>query len=214
MEVLSSSAPTATDRAVEALRRGEVIAIPTETVYGVIALPLPDPVARLIGVKQRSPDKGIQLLIDSIAQARQICVLPPTAETLARAFWPGGLTLVLDRRPDSELPLLLGGGRATLGLRLPDHPVPRELARLLGPLAASSANVTGLPPATTAQMVIDSLSDVLSLVVDDGPVRGGVSSSVVDCSGSAASSPVVLREGAIASAAIFAALARDYTSAP
>jgi tRNA threonylcarbamoyl adenosine modification protein (Sua5/YciO/YrdC/YwlC family) len=214
MEALLSSDAAATDRAVAALRRGEVIAIPTETVYGVAALPLPDPVERLIAVKQRSPDKGIQLLIDSVEQARQICVLPPTAEKLARAFWPGGLTLVLDRRPGSELPLLLGGGRATLGLRLPDHPVPRELARLLGPLAASSANVTGLPPATTAQMVIDSLSDVLSLVVDDGPVRGGVSSSVVDCSGSAAMSPVVLREGAIASSAIFAALARDYTSAP
>ncbi len=213
MEVLLSSAATAIERAVEALRRGEVIAIPTETVYGLAALPLPDSVERLIGAKQRSPDKGIQLLIDSIGQARQICVLPPSAEKLARAFWPGGLTLVLDRRSDSNLPLLLGGGRATLGLRLPDHSVPRELARLLGPVAASSANVTGLPPATTAQMVIDSLSDVVSLVVDDGPVRGGVSSSVVDCSGSALS-PVVLREGAIASSAIFAALARDYTSAP
>ncbi len=214
MEVLSSNDRAAIERAVEALRRGEVIAIPTETVYGVAALPLPDSVERLINVKQRSPDKGIQLLIDSIDQASQICVLPPTAEQLARAFWPGGLTLVLDRRPDNDLPLLLGGGRATLGLRLPDHPVPREIARLLGPLAASSANVTGLPPATTAQMVTDSLSDVLSLVIDDGPVRGGVSSSVVDCSGSAALSPAVLREGAIASSAIFAALARDYTWAP
>jgi L-threonylcarbamoyladenylate synthase len=214
MEVLSSGTVAATDLAVAALRRGEVIAIPTETVYGVAALPLPDAVERLIAVKQRSPDKGIQLLIDSIEQARQICLLPPTAEKLARAFWPGGLTLVLDRRPENHLPLLLGGGRATLGLRLPDHPVPRALARELGPLAASSANVSGLPPATTAQMVRDSLSDVLSLVVDDGPVRGGVSSSVVDCSGSAALAPVVLREGAIASSAIFAALARDYTSAP
>ncbi|MEP7378219.1 MAG: L-threonylcarbamoyladenylate synthase [Chloroflexota bacterium] len=197
-----------------ALRRGEVIAIPTETVYGVATLPLLHSVERLIAVKQRSPDKGIQLLIDSIDQARQLCVLPPTAEKLARAFWPGGLTLVLDRRPDSELPQLLGGGRATLGLRLPDHRVPRELAALLGPLAASSANVTGLSPATTAQMVIDSLSDVVSLVVDDGPVRGGISSSVVDCSGSAALSPVVLREGAVASSAIFAALSADYTFGP
>ncbi|MEO8625443.1 MAG: L-threonylcarbamoyladenylate synthase [Candidatus Limnocylindrales bacterium] len=214
MEVLLSSDAAALDRAVTALRQGEVIAIPTETVYGVAALPRPDSVERLIALKRRSPDKGIQLLIDSIDQARQICVLPPTAEKLARAFWPGGLTLVLDRHSDSELPLLLGGGRATLGLRLPDHPIPRELARLLGPLAASSANVTGRPAATTAQMVIDSLSDVLSLVVDDGPVRAGVSSSVVDCSGSAALSPVVLREGAIALSAIFAALSADYTSGP
>jgi tRNA A37 threonylcarbamoyladenosine synthetase subunit TsaC/SUA5/YrdC len=99
-------------------------------------------------------------------------------------------------------------------VRLPDHPVPRELARLLGPLAASSANVTGRPPATTAQMIIESLSDVVGLVVDDGPVRGGVSSTVVDCSGSAAQSPVVLREGAIATSEILAALGQEYTSAP
>lgn len=210
--MLATSAAGVIEHAAASLRRGEVIAIPTETVYGVAALPLADAVERLIAIKQRSSDKGIQLLIDSIEQARQICLLPPAAAQLATAFWPGGLTLVLDRSPNSDLPLLLGGGRATLGLRLPDHSIPRELARQLGPLAASSANVTGLPPATTAQMVMNSLSDVLSVIVDDGPVRGGVSSTVVDCSGSAAVAPVVLREGAIPSSAIFAALAPDYTS--
>jgi L-threonylcarbamoyladenylate synthase len=208
MQVLRGGDPAALESAVAALLRGEVIAIPTETVYGLAVLPRHESVERLIAAKQRSTEKGIQLLIDSIDQAAQICVLPPSAQTLARSFWPGGLTLVLDRRSDSDLPLLLGGGRATLGLREPDHPLPREIARTLGPLAASSANVTGHPPATTAQMVLESLSDAVSLVVDDGPVRGGVSSTVVDCSGSAASSPVVLREGAIASSAIFAALAR------
>ena len=212
MEVLSSSNPATIERAAAALARGEVIALPTETVYGLAALPRPDSVERLIAAKQRSADKGIQLLIDSIEQARQICVLTPAAEQLARAFWPGGLTLVLDRREGSDLPLLLGGGRATLGLRLADHPIPRALARILGPLAASSANITGLPPATTAQMVIDSLSDVVSLVVDDGPVRGGVASSVVDCSGSAGSAPVILREGAITKSAILAALGQEYTA--
>jgi L-threonylcarbamoyladenylate synthase len=208
MEVLSSSQSDAIQRAADAMRRGEVIAIPTETVYGVAALPTQDSVERLIAAKHRSADKGIQLLIDSIEQARQVCVLSAAAEKLATDFWPGGLTLVLDRRADSDLPMLLGGGRATLGLRLPDHPVPRELARILGPLAASSANVTGLPPATTAEMVISSLSDEISLVIDDGPVRGGVSSSVVDCSGSASEAPVVLREGAISSSEVLAALGR------
>jgi L-threonylcarbamoyladenylate synthase len=214
MEVLSSADRGAIDRAADALRAGDVIAIPTETVYGVAALPRQQSVERLIAAKQRSLDKGIQLLIDSIEQARRICLLSPAAEMLATKFWPGGLTLVLDRRPDSDLPQLLGGARATLGLRLPDHAIPRELARLLGPLAASSANVTGLPPATTAGMVASSLSDEISLVIDDGPVRGGVSSSVVDCSGPAAAAPVVLREGAVASSAIFAALSPDYTAGP
>lgn len=212
MEVVRSDEPGALERAAGALGRGEVIAIPTETVYGLAVLPRAGSVERLIGAKQRSTEKGIQLLVDSLEQVRAVCVLPPGAQKLADAFWPGGLTIVLDRSANSDLPLLLGGGRATLGVRLPDHPLPRELARMLGPLAASSANVTGRPPATTAQMVIESLSDVVSLVVDDGPVRGGVSSTVVDCSGSAAQAPVVLREGAIAGSEIFAALGQEYTS--
>lgn len=212
MEIVSSNQPDALDRAADALGRGEVIAIPTETVYGLAALPRSHSVDRLIAAKQRSTEKGIQLLVDSIEQVRAECVVPQAAHKLAEAFWPGGLTIVLDRRADSHLPLILGGGRATLGVRLPDHPLPRHLARILGPLAASSANVTGLPPAITAQMVVDSLSDVVSLVVDDGPVRGGVSSTVVDCSGSAADVPVVLREGAIAKSEILAALGQEYTS--
>jgi len=212
MNIVTSSDPAALTLAADALRRGEVIAIPTETVYGLAVLPLPAPVERLVAAKHRSPDKGVQLLVDSIEQAAALTVLPAAAEQLARAFWPGGLTLVLDRRRDVDLPQLLGGGRATLGLRLPDHALPRSLARMLGPLAASSANVTGRPPATTAQMVIESLADVVSLVIDDGPVRGGVASTVVDCSGSAATSPVVLREGAIATSSIFAALGQEYTA--
>lgn len=212
MEIVLSGEPDALERAAAALRRGEVIAIPTETVYGLAALPLSQSVERLIAAKQRSTEKGIQLLVDSIEQVRAVCVLPLAAQQLADAFWPGGLTIVLDRRADSDLPLLLGGGRATLGVRLPDHPLPRDLARSLGPLAASSANLTGLPPATTAELVIESLSDVVSLVVDGGPVRGGVASTVVDCSGSAAQAPVVLREGAIPRSEIFAALGQEYTS--
>ena len=184
---------------------GAVIAIPTETVYGVCALPREDSVARLIEVKQRSPDKGIQLLVDSLEQVRALVIVTRAAEQLAERFWPGGLTLVLERRPDVDLPALLGGGRPTLGLRLPDHDVPRLLARRLGPIAASSANVSGEPPATDAAVVERTLGDVLALIVDDGPVRGGTASTVVDCS-SATDAPVVLRAGAISAADIAAAL--------
>ena len=211
-EIVPSSDADAVERAADSLNRGEVIAIPTETVYGLAALPRGASVERLIAAKGRSNEKGIQLLVDSLDQVRADCIVPVAAQKLADAFWPGGLTIVLDRRADSVLPLLLGGGRATLGVRLPDHELPRELARTLGPLAASSANVTGLPPATTAAMVIESLADVVSMVVDDGPVRGGVSSTVVDCSGSAAEAPIVLREGAIAKSEILAALGQEYTS--
>ena len=200
-----ASDPAALERAIEQLEMGAVIAVPTETVYGVCALPREESVARLIRVKQRSPDKGIQLLVDSFDQVRSLVIVTKAAEQLAERFWPGGLTIVLERRLDIDLPALLGGGRPTLGLRLPDHDLPRALARRLGPIAASSANVSGEPPATDADVVERTLGDVLALIVDDGPVRGGTASTVVDCS-SAADSPRVLREGAISVADIAAAL--------
>jgi tRNA threonylcarbamoyl adenosine modification protein (Sua5/YciO/YrdC/YwlC family) len=209
--VISAVDPAAIDLAAAALDRGAVIAIPTETVYGLAALPVEAAIEQLIAAKQRSADKGIQVLVDSVEQATAIAAFSPAAEQLGRAFWPGGLTLVVARRPDVTLPELLGGGRPTLGIRLPDHDVPRALARRLGPLAASSANVSGLPPATDAQMVVESLGDLVELVIDDGPVRGGVASTVVDCT---ADPPNVLREGAIHAVDIFAILGRGYTLAP
>lgn len=203
--ILPAADPAALQQAIAALERGDLVAIPTETVYGICALPSAAGVERLIEAKQRSAEKGIQLLIDSVEQVAALAVLGRSAEQLGRRFWPGGLTLVLDRRPDVELPELLGGGRPTLGLRLPDHDVPRALSRRLGPLAASSANVSGQPDATTAQLVAQSLGDVVALILDDGPVRGGTPSTVVDCS-SAVPEPRVLREGAISAADIAAAL--------
>ena len=99
-QLVAADDPTAIDVAAEALRAGLLIAIPTETVYGVVALPDAAGVERLIAAKQRSADKGIQLLVDSLAQVRAVAVLTPAAERLAERFWPGGLTLVLDRRPE------------------------------------------------------------------------------------------------------------------
>jgi L-threonylcarbamoyladenylate synthase len=203
--ILPAADDAAIERAVETLYSGEVVAIPTETVYGLVVLPTETGVARLIAAKRRSAEKGIQLLIDSLDQAGSLAVLTPAAERLANSFWPGPLTLVLARQPASELPELLGGGRPTLGLRLPDHDVPRRLARRAGPLAASSANISGRPDATTAQLVVDALGGDIALVLDGGPVRGGVPSTVVDCSDTAVA-PRILRAGAISEADIAAAL--------
>ncbi len=205
--VIAATDAAAIELAAAALRSGAIVAIPTETVYGLAALPLEAAVERLVAAKQRSTEKGIQLLVDSLEQVRAVALLTEAAEQLAAAFWPGGLTLVLDRRPDVDLPELLGGGRPTLGLRLPDHDVPRRLARQLGPLAASSANISGEPDATTAALVAATLGEEVALIVDDGPVRGGVPSTVVDCS-TATDEPRVLREGAISAQAIAAALGR------
>ena len=157
VRILAADAPGAIDDAVELLRRGELVGIPTETVYGICALPAHTSVERLIAAKQRSTEKGIQLLVDSIDQVRSLAVVTRAAEQLAERFWPGAMTVVLERRSDIDLTALLGGARTTLGLRLPDHVVPRALARRLGPIAASSANVSGEPDATTATLVERSL---------------------------------------------------------
>lgn len=205
VRVLAADAPGAIDVAVELLRRGDLVGIPTETVYGICALPARASVERLIAAKQRSTEKGIQLLVDSIDQVRSLAVVTRAAEQLAERFWPGAMTVVLERRSDIDLTALLGGARTTLGLRLPDHVVPRALARRLGPIAASSANVSGEPDATTATLVERSLGAELGLILDDGPVRGGTPSTVVDCSDPTVP-PRVLREGAISAADIAAAV--------
>jgi L-threonylcarbamoyladenylate synthase len=204
-EIIPTTDPAVIDDAVDALRHGRLIAIPTETVYGLAVMPTQSGVEQLIAAKHRSKEKGIQLLIDTIDQASAMADVTAAATRLAERFWPGPLTIVLARRHDVEVPEILGGGRPTLGFRLPDHDVPRAIARSLGPIAASSANITGEPDATTALHVADYFRDELALIVDDGPVRGGVPSSVVDCSDPTRGA-TILREGALSAAQIEAAL--------
>jgi L-threonylcarbamoyladenylate synthase len=204
--ILAANDPGAVAEAIAALRRGGVVAMPTETVYGVAVLPTEGGIEHLIAAKHRSAEKGIQLLVDSIEQVEQIANVGTGARRLAAAFWPGGLTIVLSRKAGAALPESIGGGRPTLGIRLPDHDVPRAVARELGPIAASSANISGEPPATDASMVASYFGDEIALILDDGPVRGGIASTVVDCRDPSAP-PTVLREGAVSSSEIAEALA-------
>lgn len=181
--------------AIEALRGGGIVAIPTDTVYGLgIALSTPGGIERLFAVKRRPPEKGIALLLADAAQAAELSVETPTSGALAAAFWPGGLTLVLEQRAGVALPEALTGGASTIGVRVPDHPSPRALARALGPLPVSSANVSGEPEAATAAEILALLGDELDLVLDGGPARGGAPSTVVDAS---TDRPRILRAGAI-----------------
>jgi len=181
--------------AIEALRSGAIVAVPTDTVYGLaVALGTPGGIERLFHVKQRPPDKGIVLLLDDAAQAASLGETTPAADALAAAFWPGGLTLVLHRRPDVALPDVLTGGNDTIGLRVPDHAAPRALARALGPLPVTSANVSGAPEARDAAEIGTILGDSIELILDGGAARGGPASTVVDCSGD---EPRILRAGAI-----------------
>ena len=181
--------------AVETLRAGGIVALPTDTVYGIaVALETPGGIERLFRAKDRPPDRGIMLLLDDAAQAAAIGVMGPAAAALAAAFWPGGLTVVVPQRPDVPLPAVLTGGAATIGLRVPDHAAPRALAAAAGPLPTTSANVSGLPEARDATEILAQLGEAVDLILDGGPAHGGLASTVVDCSGAR---PVILREGAI-----------------
>ena len=193
--------------AIEALRRGALVAFPTDTVYGLgVALGALDGIERLFQAKRRPPEKGVVLLLADHRQADEVAELGAAGQVLAAACWPGALTLVVRQRPDVPLPPALTGGASTVGLRLPDHETPRALAAALGPLPVTSANRSGQPDATDAAGVLAQLGDVpdLALVLDGGPARAGQSSTVVDCS----AGPVrLLRAGAISIELLMAVLA-------
>jgi L-threonylcarbamoyladenylate synthase len=186
--------------AIEVLRAGGLVAMPTDTVYGVgVALGAPDGLARLFAAKERPFDRAIVLLVAGVEQAASVGVLSPAARLLAARFWPGGLTLVLAQAPGAALPATLTAGAATIGVRVPDHECPRALAGELGPLPVTSANLSGRADARKADEVLAQLGERIDLVLDGGPARGGTPSTVVDCSGDR---PRVLRVGAIAAGAI------------
>jgi L-threonylcarbamoyladenylate synthase len=186
--------------AVAILRAGGLVAMPTDTVYGLgVALGAEDGLKRLFSAKDRPLDRAIVLLAADLEQAGSVGVLSPAARALAARFWPGALTLVLPQTPGAGLPTDLTAGLSTIGIRVPDHESPRALARALGPLPVTSANLSGAQDARDAAAVMAQLGDRIDLILDGGPTRGGVPSTIVDCSGEL---PRVLREGAIDAAAI------------
>ena len=193
--------PQARAEAARVLASGGLVALPTDTVYGIaVALETPGGIERLFAAKSRPPDKAIALLLADSDQAGEIGLLNEAATDLARAFWPGGLTLVVPRRTDRPLPAALTGGALapgaipTVGLRVPDHDAPRALARAVGPLPTTSANRSGEPEARNAEEIEAQLGDAVDLILDGGPSIGGPASTVVDCTGHR---PSVLRIGAI-----------------
>jgi len=174
--------------ALDALRRGGVVVLPTETVYGLVARAGDyGAIERLFVLKNRPDSKAISVLVGDLEQAR---ALTPDDLDACAPWWPGPLTAVVRRRADAEL--YLGADATTIGLRCPDHPFVRRLALDLGPLAATSANRTGEPTPASAAEVALVFPDV-ALVVDDGP-RDGLPSTVIDLT---TSPPTVLRAGPI-----------------
>jgi L-threonylcarbamoyladenylate synthase len=214
----AAEAAAAVDAAADAITRGELVGLPTETVYGLACALTDEAIEHLLRAKGRPPQKGITVLVDSLEQAAALGELAPAAQRLAQRFWPGPLTLVVPARVEAGLPMLLTGPRFTVGLRLPDHEIPRALARRLGPLPLTSANRSGEPDANDAAAVVEGLGDLVAVVIDTGPAPGGVPSTVVAVGEAVAETPGqpapvlggtrvrVLRAGALAEDAIESAL--------
>lgn len=183
------------DRAVQVLRAGGLVALPTETVYGLGADATNEAaVARIFAVKGRPADHPLIVHLASADDLDAWAIdVPPVARLLADAFWPGPLTLILRRA--ARVPDVVTGGRDTVGLRVPDHPVARALLeRFGGGVAAPSANRFGRVSPTTAAHVVADLGTDVDYVLDGGPCRVGVESTIVDCTGP---TPEVLRPGGV-----------------
>ena len=184
------------DAAVAALRAGGVVAIPTDTVYGLAVDPsCPGATDRLFALKERPVHVDLPVLVASVGQADELAGpdgLSPMARVLADAFWPGSLTIVVERR--HGLDWVLGEHERTIGLRCPADAMIRSMCELVGPIATTSANLHGRPPCTAADEVRDAFGDRLAAVVAGGR-RAGVASTVVELSGPSAR---CARTGAVA----------------
>lgn len=184
-------------RAAELLARGELVALPTETVYGLAGdATNADAVRRIFAAKGRPADHPLIVHLP-VLEALEVWAadIPEPASQLARAFWPGPLTLIL--RKAEGVPDVVTGGQETVGLRVPGHPVALKLLKTFGrPLAAPSANRFGRISPTTADHVISEFEggNSISAVIDGGPCKVGLESTIVDCSGDR---PCVLRPGMI-----------------
>lgn len=181
--------------AAELIRSGELVAIPTETVYGLGANGLSEAaVAKIFEAKGRPQDNPLILHISAPEEMEQFChSIPESAYALAKAFWPGPLTMVLPAR--DCVPKRTTGGLSTVAVRCPDNAVTRQIIRLSGvPIAAPSANLSGKPSTTTAQHVLHDHDGKIAAVVDGGPCRVGVESTIVDLT---EQRPRLLRPGGI-----------------
>jgi L-threonylcarbamoyladenylate synthase len=190
-------------KAVSLLQSGGVISMPRDTLYALTAAADDaSAVRRVFEIKGRQEGRPLPLFVSDIAMAERIVEVNETARKLASQFWPGQLTLILPKHQMYDSEALAGS--ATVGLRLPDNEVARAVVEALdAPVTGTSANLSGGPDPVSADEVRSQLSDRVDLILDAGPCAHGVGSTIVDCSGD---EPVILREGAISSDRVFAAL--------
>jgi L-threonylcarbamoyladenylate synthase len=191
--ILAAESPDSLEFAQQLLMEDQLVAFPTDTVYGLGALAFnSEAIDQLYLVKGRDTAKAIAVLLGDISALGQVTAsIGPLAERLAECFWPGPLTLVVSRHPD--LPANLSP-LPTIGVRMPDHPVALELLNHTGPMAVTSANLSGASNAITAQQVFDQLHGRIPLILDGSATPGGRPSTVVDCTGDRL---VILRKGPV-----------------
>ena len=192
-QVVEASSPHSLELALKTLREGGLVAFPTDTVYGLGALAFDEPAVQSIYVaKGRGEEKAIPVLLGEPAQLDQVALsLPERARRLAERFWPGPLTLVVLRAPGLPAAISVTD---TVGVRVPDHDVARALLRAAGPMAVTSANISGQPSPRTAGEVRSQLDGRVALILDGGDTPGGVPSTVLDCT---KAEPLILRQGPI-----------------
>ena len=195
------------DAAVRFLCEGGVAAIPTDTLYGLAADAFnSNAIERVFAIKERPEGMALPVLLADSEQLSIVALeVPEAAHILAEAYWPGPLTLIVRRAED--LPMRLTAGSATVAVRMPAHPVPRELARRLGrPITGTSANISGSPDPQSLDELRRQVGERVDCVVNAGPVPAGTASTIVDLTGD---TPKLIREGAIPFAEIAGILGRD-----
>lgn len=185
--------PRGVAAAARAIRNGQLVVLPTDTVYGIGADAFtPAAVAALLAAKGRGRDMPVPVLVGSPATLGGVAVTDKTADALVEAFWPGGLTLVCAEQP--SLRWDLGDTDGTVAVRMPNHDVALAVLTETGPLAVSSANVSGQAPAQSAAAAREQLGDSVAVYLEAGPSQGDTPSTIVDVTGPV---PRVLRAGAV-----------------
>ena len=188
--------------ALEILESGGIVAFPTDTVYGLGALAFNNTaIESIYTAKDRPIEKAIPILIGDLSDLDQVADdIPNMALHFASRFWPGPLTCIVPKK--QTLPLAVSATN-TVAVRIPDHHDARALLRAAGPMAVTSANISGQSSPSTAQEVYDQLNDRIPLILDGGKTKGGTPSTLVDCTGD---KPVILREGPISLSELLAAI--------
>ena len=191
---LATERQTGLELATDSVRRGELVVLPTDTVYGLGTDAFdPEAVGGLLAAKGRGRDMPVPVLVGSPRTLDGIATrLTDAARALVEAFWPGGLTVVAAAQPSLQWDLGDTGG--TVAVRMPLHPVAIELLQATGPMAVSSANISGRPPATTVDEAVEQLGEAVSVYLDGGPSGEPVPSAIVDVTGER---PRLLRSGAV-----------------